>query len=174
VKKNQILFIVLLLIGAAFVIAVYRGGVKKEIAVGLSAPDFLVTDVVSGQRISSAELKGKVLFVNFWASWCEPCKEEMPSLESLYRGEMSQKDFRMVTILYKDSPSNALGYMKVNGYTFPVYTDMRDSSSKNFGVTGVPETYIVDKKGILRRRVIGGADWNSPDEKDLIRSLLNE
>jgi cytochrome c biogenesis protein CcmG/thiol:disulfide interchange protein DsbE len=174
VKKNQILFIVLLLIGAAFVITVYKGGAKKEIAVGLPAPDFLVTDIVNGQRISSAELKGKVLFVNFWASWCEPCKEEMPSLESLYREVMSQKDFRMVTILYRDSPSNALGYMKVNGYTFPVYTDMRESSSKDFGVTGVPETYIVDKKGILRRRVIGGADWNSPDEKGLINSLLNE
>ncbi len=173
-KKKQIIFIVLLLIGAAFIVTVYKGGTKKEVAVGLSAPDFLVSDVVNGQKLSSEELKGKVLFVNFWASWCEPCKEEMPSIESLYREVMSQKDFVMVTILYRDTPSNALGYMKANGYTFPVYIDGGEISSKNFGVTGVPETYIVGKKGILRRRVIGGSDWNSPDEKSLINSLLNE
>jgi hypothetical protein len=64
--------------------------------------------------------------------------------------------------------------MKSAGYTFPVYTDDDGRSAINFGVTGVPETYLVDKKGLLRKRVIGGADWNSPEAKELIRSLMKE
>ena len=165
-KKRYIILAMLLFIGVACS--------KKEVAVNRPAPDFQVFDALSGQKLSSSDLKNKVLFLNFWASWCEPCKEEMPSIEMLNTELASQKDFLMVTILYKDSPSNALGYMKAKGYTFPVYTDTDESSSKNYGVTGVPETYIVDKKGVLRRRVIGGADWNSPEEKFLIDSLLKE
>jgi peroxiredoxin len=97
----------------------------------------------------------------------------MPSVEALYKEMQSNKDFIMVTALYKDTPSNGIEYMKSKGYTFPVYSDPDDVSAKNFGVTGVPETYIIDKKGVLRRRVIGGADWSSLEEKSLIKSLLN-
>jgi peroxiredoxin len=96
----------------------------------------------------------------------------MPSIEALYRDMMRGDDFVMVTILYKDSPENAFEYMKSKGYTFPVYVDPNSSAARNYGVTGVPETYIVDKKGVLVRRVIGGADWNSPDEINQIKALL--
>ncbi len=81
-------------------------------------------------------------------------------------------DFVMITILYKDSPENSIGYMKSNGYTFPVYVDSDGISARNYGVTGVPETYIVDKKGMLVKRVIGAADWNSPEEKSQIKAMF--
>jgi cytochrome c biogenesis protein CcmG/thiol:disulfide interchange protein DsbE len=165
-ESRKILLTVLLLIAAACA--------KKEVAVDHPAPDFKVLDTLTGQKLSSSDLENKVIFVNFWASWCEPCKEEMPSIESLYREMSSQKDFRMVTILYRDSPWNALGYLKMSGYTFPVFTDTGEISAKNFGVTGVPETYVIDKKRVLKMRVIGGADWNSPVEKGIITSLLKE
>lgn len=80
----------------------------------------------------------------------------------------------MITILYKDSPENASAYMKAQGYSFPVYTDPDQKSASAFGVTGVPETYVIDKKGVLRQRVIGPADWSSPEAKALISALLKE
>jgi thiol-disulfide isomerase/thioredoxin len=161
---------VFLLAGAAFLFfnATRSGNIVNE----SKAPGFEVKDAVSGKRVSSSDLKNKIIFVNFWASWCQPCKEEMPSIEALYRDMMDRDSFVMITIIYKDSPENAIGYMKSNGYTFPVYVDPNGSSARNYGVTGVPETYIVDKKGVLVRRVIGGADWNSPDEKSQIKAMF--
>ncbi len=96
----------------------------------------------------------------------------MPSVEALYRDMAGNNDFVMITILYKDSPESAMSYMKSKGYTFPVYVDSESGSARHYGVTGVPETYISNKKGVLVRRVIGGADWNSPDERNLIKALF--
>lgn len=146
---------------------------RKLIAVGLPAPDFEVVDARSSVKFSSAEHKGKVTFVNFWATWCQPCREEMPSIEALYRELYNNENFQLITILYRDNPQTALEYMRQNGYTFPLYVDSDSSSSSRvYGVTGVPETYLLDKHGILKKKVIGPAEWNSPEEKNLILSLL--
>ncbi len=80
----------------------------------------------------------------------------------------------MATVLYQDSPEKAVAFVKSTGYNFPVYTDSDGSAATSFGVTGVPETYIIDKKGVLRRKVIGAADWSSTEERQLINSLLKE
>jgi len=170
VRRTIIIIAALLLGGAAFLFfdATRVNHVRKE----SSAPVFKVSDAISGKALSSSDLKNKIIFVNFWASWCQPCKEEMPSIEALYREMTGNDDFRMVTILYRDSAENAFEYMKSRGYTFPVYIDPNGSAARDYGVTGVPETYIVDKKGALARRVIGGADWSSPDEKNLIKALF--
>ncbi len=169
-KHKVIIFALLLLAGLAFLF--FNATRSSNIGKGSGAPGFEVRDAVSGKELSSSGLKNKIIFVNFWASWCQPCKEEMPSIEALYREMMGKEDFVMITILYKDSPENGISYMKSNGYTFPVYVDPDGSSARNYGVTGVPETYIVDKKGVLVRRVIGGADWNSPDEKSQIKAMF--
>ncbi|TAN43163.1 MAG: TlpA family protein disulfide reductase [Nitrospirae bacterium] len=145
---------------------------RKKTAEGIAAPALLLAEPLTGRAIPASEFSGKVLFVNFWASWCQPCKEEMPSLEALYREMAHTADFRIVTILYKDSPSSALEYMKSQGFSFPVYVDQDGGSAKKFGVTGVPETYIVDKNGVLVKKIIGGFDWNAPEVKSFIQSLL--
>ncbi|MEW6108447.1 MAG: TlpA disulfide reductase family protein [Nitrospirota bacterium] len=174
-KKKISIILALFLAGIALLITnVYQRDTKKPVALGQHAPGFEALDSVNSVKLLSSDYEGKVLFVNFWASWCQPCREEMPSIEALYKEMSNNNDFRMITILYKDSIDNALGYMKANGYTFPVYYDPEGLSSKNFSVTGVPETYLIDKKNILRKRVIGPADWNSPDEKGFIVSLVNE
>jgi thiol-disulfide isomerase/thioredoxin len=172
-KGKQIILLVLLVAAAAAVIlSVRHGGTKKTVAVGLYAPDFRVTDFRTGKTLLSSDLKGKVLFVNFWASWCEPCKEEMPSVDALYKEMESNKDFIMVTILYRDTPVNAVAYMKSKGYVFPVYSDPDGATAKSFGVTGVPETYVIDKNGVLQKKMIGPDNWYSPEEKGFISSLL--
>ena len=128
----------------------------------------------NNNKIRLAELKGSVVFVNFWATWCEPCVDELPSIENLFRKMSVNSKFKMITILFKDSERNALSYMKINGYTFPVYLNPDSSAAKFFGVTGVPETYIIDKNGILREKVIGPAEWDTPIVVEALLKLVDE
>ncbi len=171
--KKIILLAVLIVIAAVVVIGLKEAGNgDKVVAVGLYAPDFSVVNTKTGEKVSSADLRGKVLFVNFWASWCEVCKEEMPSVNALSADMARNGDFRMITILYKDTPENGASYMKAQGFSFPVFTDPGENAANSFGVTGVPETYVIDRRGVLKGKVIGGADWGSPEARQLVNSLF--
>ncbi len=172
--KRRVIVIVMLLFAAAMVLVASRVEKKSEVAEGILAPKLDVRDTKTGQPLALSQLKGKVVFVNFWASWCPPCKEEMPSIEALHRELLRNESFRMITIIYKDDPRTAADYMQANSFTFPLFTDNDGLSAQRYGVTGVPETYLVDKKGALRKRVIGPADWNSAEAKAFINSLLSE
>ncbi len=174
-KHKRTILLILLVAGAALAYFALSGRtVEKTVAVQAGAPSFEVADMASGRIVRSTDLRGKVVFVNFWASWCQPCKEEMSSVDALYRQAFPKGNFVMVTILYKDTPERASEEMRAQGVSFPVYTDPGENASAAFRVTGVPETYVIDKGGTLRKRVIGPADWSSPQEIALIDSLLKE
>lgn len=149
-------------------------GPPKEVAEGIRAPHLDIQDPVTGQKVKFRDYEGRVLFVNFWATWCAPCREEVPSIETLHRELFSDRRFAMVTILYKDNPKSAYDYMKGNGYSFPVFTDQNGTTAERFRVTGVPETYLIDKKGVLRKRVIGSLDWNAAETRAFVNTLLLE
>ena len=174
-KNRSVVLAAVLVAGLAVIlIATRREAPRKTAAVDSQAPVFLAADARTGRQLTPADLKGKVVFVNFWASWCQPCKDEMPSIDALYRELAADPSFVMVTLLYKDSPADGLGYLKAMGFNFPVFMDNNGDAARDFGVTGVPETYLIDKKGVLRQRVIGGAEWNSPEAKSRIYALLRE
>jgi len=170
------LTLLLIILGASFFLFFTFSHTKTDhdAAEGFFAPLLEIRDETAARNLTLNDLKNKVVFVNFWASWCPPCKEEMPSVESLFKDMRGNGKFQMITILYKDPYQNGTAYMKQNGYTFPVYSDNTGTAARKFGVTGVPETYVIDKKGTLRKRVIGPAEWNSPDVKDFLNALLNE
>ncbi len=138
--------------------------------VGKPAPDFTLTDL-DGKTWTLSELKGQVVFVNFWATWCPPCREEMPSMQQLYR-VLPTSSFKMLAILYRDKPALARSFAAKAGLTMPILVDETNSVSPRYGITGVPETYIVDKDGILREKIIGGANWSSPAAIALMRKYL--
>lgn len=175
-SKKLILFLVFLVAASMmfFVLFKDKSTQKEDDTGGLYAPLLEIRDEQTGRNLSLSDLENKVLFVNFWASWCPPCKEEMPSIESLYKDLYGNDNFKMITILYNESSQAGISYIKENGYTFPVYSDSKGNTATKFGVTGVPETYIIDKKGLLKKRVLGPAEWNSPEAKDFIYSLLNQ
>src|SRR5574340_1582911 len=173
-SKKLILLLVFSLAVFILILTFVNSKSKHNVKEVLDAPSLEIKDEVTGRKLMLSDFKDKVLFVNFWASWCPPCKEEMPSIESLFKSMNGNEKFKMITILYQDTYQDGMNYMKQNGYTFPVYSDLDGITAKNFGVTGVPETYIIDKKGILKKRVIGPAEWNSPEAKNFINSLLNE
>ena len=142
----------------------------KVAVVGQPAPDFTLVDR-KGRTWSLAELKGQVVFVNFWASWCPPCRQEMPSMQALYTSMPADK-FKMLAILYKDTPEAADALTTQLGFTFPVLVDPGDRTGQAYGLTGVPETYIVDKEGVLREKFIGPVQWNSPGARQMILKYI--
>ena len=139
----------------------------SEIAVvGKPAPVFDLIDI-TGKQWKLADLKGKVVFVNFWATWCSPCIEEIPSIDALNR-MMPADYFQMVTILYKDRPDYAENLAQKAGVSFPVLLDGDSSVAQQYGLTGVPETFVIDPNGILREKFIGPRNWQSMDSVAMV------
>jgi peroxiredoxin len=122
--------------------------------VGTEAPDFSLTDT-NGKQWTLSKLRGKAVLVNFWATWCPPCRQEMPSIGHLHELMAKNKDFQIVTILFRDRPEAAKAYFKSHDFGMPILLDPGTTVARTYGLTGVPETYIVDKKGILRKKDIG-------------------
>ncbi len=172
VQKKLIFLVVLLVLATFFVSACGKKEEPKVLVaeIGREAPDFSLTDL-TGKTWKLSELKGKVVFVNFWATWCEPCREELPSMEALHRG-MGDKPFQMLAVLSSDSAANAEMMIKITGSTFPILVDTDGSASRAYGLTGVPETYIIDPQGILREKFLGPRPWDSPAALDMLKKYM--
>lgn len=138
----------------------------QKMVVGQLAPDFVLDDL-KGKTWKLADLKGKVVLVKFWATWCPPCREEMPTLEALYQS-MPREEFEILAILTNDDPRLAERFVQRAGVTFPILIDPDSKVAASYGVTGVPETFIVDPYGMLREKFIGGRPWDSPMARKLV------
>ena len=158
----------LAVLGAAFLLA--SCGRPKFAEVGKLAPDFRLTDR-QGKTWNLDDLKGKVVFINFWATWCAPCREEMPSMQRLGKS-MPPDQFVMLTILNKDEPKNADSYAEKTNLTLPILVDSDNKASQAYGLTGVPETFIIDKQGVLREKFIGPVPWDAPNVQQRVRQYL--
>ncbi|MBU0480711.1 MAG: TlpA family protein disulfide reductase [Proteobacteria bacterium] len=162
---------ILLLAGALLFITACGQG-PKVATVGQPAPDFTLVDL-QGKTWTLSQLKGQVVFVNFWATWCPPCREEMPSMQRLYTMLPPDK-FKMLTVLNKDAPEAAKVFAGKLNLTIPILLDPNSQAGAAYGLTGVPETYIVDKQGILREKVIGPAQWDSPGAQQMLMRYINQ
>ncbi|MFC1523177.1 TlpA family protein disulfide reductase [Thermodesulfobacteriota bacterium] len=134
------------------------------------APDFTLQDT-EGKTWQLTDLRGKVVFVNFWATWCPPCREEMPSMGALAKS-LSQEPFIMITVLSNDNPAMAKKFLQKINVSLPVLVDTEDRASRAYGVTGIPETFIIGPDGILRNKIVGGRDWDSPVARGMIREYM--
>ena len=144
---------------------------RAEVAqVGKLAPDFTLVDT-KGVTWNLEELKGQVVFINFWATWCPPCRREMPSMQSLYTSLPTEK-FKMLAILSNDEPAFGDVVAGKIGTTFPILDDPDNMAARAYGITGVPETFIVDKQGILRQKYIGPINWDSPGIRKMLKKYL--
>lgn len=139
---------------------------------GEAAPEFAFKDQ-SGKERSLSGLRGKVVLVNFWATWCPPCRDELPSMQQLQR-RMVNKPFEMLALSVDDSWESVNRFMKENGFTVPVYADFDKRISTLYGTHMWPETYIVDKKGKIAYKVIGAKDWTSSEVLKFLDVLIAE
>jgi len=137
-----------------------------------AAPAF-VLPAPDGRKVSLAQFRGKVVFLNFWATWCESCRDEMPSMERLYR-EFKGKGLEVVAVNVKDKRADALAFVKKLGLSYTVLMDPEGEVGLLYGAFGLPVTYIIDARGVVLARLWGPADWSSPAAKKLFSALLEE
>ena len=131
------------------------------------APNFTIHD--GNQTVSLAQYRGKIVVLNFWASWCVYCAAEWPSLEQL---QNQVPDLVVLAVAFDSDPADYRQYVIDNQlHNMTVILDPTDKSNLSFGTTRPPETYIIDKKGIIRRRFIGAQDWSTPEIQSYLRSL---
>jgi cytochrome c biogenesis protein CcmG/thiol:disulfide interchange protein DsbE len=135
--------------------------------VGNAAPDFRVTD--EDRSVALSDLRGKVVVLNFWASWCQPCVEETPSMIA-----MQEKMKGRVTIFAVSTDVNRAAYQRFLQEEKTNFLTVRDAGQKSsnlYGTFGWPESYIIDASGTVRRKIIGPIDWTKPDMIEYLSSL---
>ena len=140
---------------------------------GAKAPDFTLPDL-DGKMVRLADQKGKVVFLNIWATWCPPCVDEMPSMEKLYQ-QLKGEDFEILAVsIDKQGAKAVLPFMKKHNLSFTALIDAKESLKYKYQTTGVPETFIIDRNGIIAERVIGPRDWAAPDAIGYFRKLIQK
>lgn len=142
-------------------------------AVGAAVPDYKVIDLAHGDTVAlRSRLKGHVTIINVWATWCVPCRTEMPSMEKLYR-EFKDRGFQIEAVsIDKGDPAVITAFARQYGLTFDMLHDPSGDIQDLYRTTGVPESFVVDRHGILVKWLIGGYDWTAPVQHTLIDRLL--
>jgi cytochrome c biogenesis protein CcmG/thiol:disulfide interchange protein DsbE len=152
------------------------GNEISPIGVGVEAPDFTAVTLDSVPRMRTlADYRGNVLLINIWATWCGPCRIEMPSIEQLHR-TYGPKGLKIVAVSIDDPGMQAQirDFVKQYGLTFQILYDPSGEISRKYQTTGYPQTVIIGRDGLIRKKLIGASDWNSAENRGLVERLLAE
>ncbi len=143
------------------------GGLVPSPRAGFPAPDFTL-QTIDGRTITLSDLRGKVVIVNLWASWCPPCRAEMPAIEQVYQANKDQGlEVLAVNTTYQDDAAAASQFAQDFGLTFPILLDQDGSVSRRYKLQALPTTFFIDRQGIIRAAVPGG-----PMKESLIQSKI--
>ncbi len=135
------------------------------------APDFALPTPEGKQPVSLAELRGRVVLLNFWATWCPPCREEMPSMERAHK-EFGGQGLAILAVNIQESPKQVARFMRDFRLSFPALLDADGKVSQRYQVRGLPTTYLIDRTGRVVGQAVGARDWAGREAKALIRALL--
>jgi len=135
------------------------------------APDFAVTDL-QGRTVRLSAIRGKVVVLNLWTTWCPPCVEEMPSMERLW-GTLHGDGFALLAVSQDEEGRHAVEpFVERMRLTLPVFLDPEHQVGDSYGVWGYPETFVIDRNGYVVERVIGPRDWATTAQVDALRALI--
>jgi len=136
----------------------------------LVAPSFTLKDL-NGKEMKLEDHRGKIVFLNFWATWCMPCRDEMPSMEKLYR-EFKDRDFTILAVDVQEKPKKVRAFKERLKLNFPILLDSDGKVSARYGVWSIPTTYLIDREGFLIGVALGARNWASKEAFELIDDLL--
>ena len=146
---------------------------EAPISAGNKAADFKL-EALDGRSVTLQSLHGKIVFLNVWATWCGPCREEMPSMETLYDDFKNNRDFVMLAVSQDTKGRAAVApYVEKNGYHFTILLDPENKIGESYDLAGVPETFIIDRNGRIVAHHMGAFDWSRPDVKEALQQLLD-
>ena len=144
---------------------------RHSIKLGEPAPNFQLLDM-QGRLVALSDLRGKVVMVNFWATWCGPCRVEMPAMEALYQ-TFSRNDFEILAV-----STDAQGmtvtrpFQQENRLTFPILHDADYRVGLIYGARSLPMTFMVDRQGVIRHQIFGARDWGAVEAQQLVQMLM--
>lgn len=181
-SRKQLAIIALVFALLVALLAAGRSLLRDELSpvgVGAKAPDFAVMTLDSvAKRKTLDDYRGDVVMINIWATWCAPCRIEMPAIEQLHRA-YSGKGLKIIAVSVDEpgSEPQIRSFVKEYGLTFEVLHDpggQEGKVSRAYQTTGYPETVIIGRDGIIRKKLLGAHDWNSAENRALIDRLLAE
>ena len=121
--------------------------------IGSPAPEIVLKDL-QGRDVKLSDLRGKVVLVNFWATWCKPCKEEMPAMQASY-DKLRDKGFVVLAVNELEDTARVAEHIRTHGHTFEVVMDHNNQVANMYGVVGLPASFLIDPQGIVRERIAG-------------------
>lgn len=138
------------------------------------SPPLLDVDLMflDGRNIKLSFFKGKVVLVNFWATWCPPCRREMPGMEKLYQSLKNNPNFVLLAVDSMEEPGKVKDFVQKSGYHFAVTLDQDGSVTNNYSVQAYPTTYVIDRQGRVIGGIVGGHDWGTQEVLKGIQRLL--
>ena len=176
-RYQAVVLVVLLLLGVGVIVllqtkeSTFSKYGRSQLKKGALAPNFVLPDL-NGREVDLASLRGKVVLLNIWATWCPPCVEEMPSMEKLYQA-LKDQDFEILAVSIDASGAGVVApFMKKHRLSFTTLTDTEGGIARLYQTTGIPESFIIDKQGRILEKVIGPRDWASADALRYFRNLI--
>jgi len=170
--QGSIVKVSALLFGLSLAAAAPQALLAASVGPGSSAPAFQLP-AAAGNAVGMDDLKGQVVLINFWASWCGPCRQEFPLLDTIYR-KYKKQGFTIVGLNVEPDQNDAEGFLKQNPVTFPILYDPKDEVSKRYGVGGMPSVALVDRNGVVRWLHKSYVPGDENEYLNQVRSLLTE
>jgi peroxiredoxin len=164
--------VILTLLAGALGVGVLLMEDIKQVQPGVEAPDFNAVNLVTGDSVTLADYRGEVVLLNLWATWCGPCRWEMPSMERLYQ-ELGPAGLKIVAVSVDQvSGDEVMEFANELELTFDILHDRGGQIEIDYQVTGLPETVIIDRQGVIVHKAIGPVEWDEPVQQARLRRLL--
>ncbi|MBF0444280.1 MAG: TlpA family protein disulfide reductase [Magnetococcales bacterium] len=168
--KNIKTTIVAILLCFTFVSQAIPGPILHPISKAKKAPDLLLKDL-EGKTHNISDYHGKVVLVNFWATWCPPCRDEMPSMQRVW-DKLKDKGFVILAVDVGEDAENIIPFIMEHDIEFPILLDKSDKTARAWRVRGMPTSFLVDKQGNIVYQALGGREWDDAKIVEIIQGLI--
>jgi peroxiredoxin len=170
--RRTIVYLAILVMGYAIGMAVFPAHSDAVESIASESAPALTLKTVDGKTVHLSDYHGKWVFLNFWATWCPPCLQEMPEMEIFYQHFKAKNLVMLAVSVDKDDPSKIAAFIKNHNYTFEVFLDQDGESLSKFGGSSIPATFIINPNGEIVSQASGPRNWNDPEIIDYFNNMM--